>query len=191
MNIKSKILTGAVALVVGASTVLAATNASAYPGDRDQDDARYQNRTQQNQGRYDNNRNQPQLNGRYDNDRNQQNRGQYDNNRGQYDNNRGQYSQAATAILSTAILKDFRAHFQAVFVKSFIATIPTMFAIITTTPTILTPAHLSIFGFRSSIFISSLAVNTWSLDVKRSRMEPSSLEASTRPSLHAHLSGTS
>ncbi len=74
MNIKSKILTGAVALAVGASTVLAATNASAYPGDNDQRDSRYNNRTQQDRSRYDNDRN------RRDNDQPYRDRSQYNKN---------------------------------------------------------------------------------------------------------------
>jgi hypothetical protein len=57
MNTKAKLLTGAVTLAVCASTVLAATNASAYPGDNDRQDYRYnQNRNEQLRDRRDNNR---------------------------------------------------------------------------------------------------------------------------------------
>ena len=68
MKIQTKLFTGAVAMAVTASTVLAATNASAYPGDNDrynqnanqmqQDRGKYNNRTQQENDRYSNNRNQ-------------------------------------------------------------------------------------------------------------------------------------
>ena len=57
MNTKSKIFIGAVALAVSASTVLAATNASAYPGDNTRQDYRYnQNRNEQLRDRRDNDR---------------------------------------------------------------------------------------------------------------------------------------
>jgi hypothetical protein len=81
MNIKAKILTGAVALAVGASTVLAATNASAYPRDNDRYDSQYNNRTQQDRGRNDNDR------GRYDNNRNRRGNDQPYRDQSQYNKN--------------------------------------------------------------------------------------------------------
>jgi hypothetical protein len=69
MNSTAKLFAGAVALAVSASTVLAATNASAYPGDNDRQDYRYnQNRNEQLRDRRENNR----YNNRFS-DRNERN----------------------------------------------------------------------------------------------------------------------
>ncbi len=57
MNTKAKLFTGAIALAVSASTVLAASNAFAYPGDNDHQDTRYnRNRNEQLRDRRDNDR---------------------------------------------------------------------------------------------------------------------------------------
>ena len=94
MNIKAKFFTGAIALAVTASTVLAATNASAYPGDNDRYDGQNSNQTEQyghrqdyNRSRQDrdryNNNQTGQYGDRYDHNRSRQDRARYDEYRSQ------------------------------------------------------------------------------------------------------------
>jgi hypothetical protein len=75
MNINANLFTGAVTLVVTASTILAGTNASAYPGNDERDIQQNNNRTEQDRDRYNNNRIQQ------NNNRTEQDRRRYNNNR--------------------------------------------------------------------------------------------------------------
>lgn len=56
MNINANLFTGVVTLAVTASTILAATNALAYPDNNERNIYRNNNRTEQDRGRYNNNR---------------------------------------------------------------------------------------------------------------------------------------
>lgn len=82
MNINARLFTGAVTLIVTASTLLAATDALANPSNDERDIYQNNNRTEQDRGRYNNNRIH-----QYNN-RNEQNRGRYNNNWGQRDERR-------------------------------------------------------------------------------------------------------
>ncbi len=67
MNTKAKLFTGVVALAVSASTILAASNASAYPGDDGNQDTRYnRNRNEQLRDRRDNDRRNDRFSDRHD-----------------------------------------------------------------------------------------------------------------------------
>jgi hypothetical protein len=66
MNINASLFTGAVTLIVAASTLLAATDALANPSNDERDIYQNNNRTEQNRGRYNNNWGQ-QNERRYDN----------------------------------------------------------------------------------------------------------------------------
>lgn len=93
MNAKARFFTGAVALVLGASTVFAASGASADPGDHDRY-SRDRQSSQWNQNQND----RGQYNGRRDNERfenrNDRNSGRY-NNRA---NNRYNYQRSYTRL---------------------------------------------------------------------------------------------
>jgi hypothetical protein len=75
MHIKHNLFASVVTFVVTASTLLAATDALANPSNDERDIYQNNNRTEQDRGRYDNNRIQQ------NNNRIEQNRGRYNNNR--------------------------------------------------------------------------------------------------------------